>query len=520
MPVAPGRPGVPPGGEFATDTELATHAADTTAVHGITDTTDLVTLVEVAEVPPTAAHVPLQVPTYDTLPSVGHPSVVHVPAGWNGYTYWMAFTPYPTSPRENPSIVASNDGVVWVEPEGITNPVHTNAEAVSAGYDYWADVELVLTASDDLALYFKGIDTGVTNDFYLSTSSDGITWSEPAMVIEGAGPTFTIVCEGTDYTMWEVDNGLKIRTSTDGETWSAAASCTIPTLPAPYTLWHVSVCLTDGTYHCLVSGSVETGTGPYRLFHWTSTNGTTWTGDTTPSVPLSGGRFDTRGHYRSCILPAVSGAADRFDVWLSCMDETRTNHDNSIWRIGHLQDFDFRTTAETWAGWGPPTGYHTRQETGEVWVMPGEFTTYAGAPVAGPATGWPALGMRGSTASDGIAASFPPLPMEWHHVTVEALIVSTTGVGDVVLSTRHDFTGPGTTLSTGTFRSVTGGTTVEATPTWLDVVGVAQETNDPLPVELGRPLKISIERSYGNANDTLEDTCWVLAFRVRRIRDP
>lgn len=43
MPTVPGRPGVPPGNEFATDTELAIHAGDTTSVHGITNTATLVT---------------------------------------------------------------------------------------------------------------------------------------------------------------------------------------------------------------------------------------------------------------------------------------------------------------------------------------------------------------------------------------------------------------------------------------------------------------------------------------------
>jgi hypothetical protein len=56
----------------------------------------------------------------DTLPILGHP--------WHNYRYWMAFTPYPgnNSDRfrlENPSFVASNDGLSWMVPDGVTNPV-------------------------------------------------------------------------------------------------------------------------------------------------------------------------------------------------------------------------------------------------------------------------------------------------------------------------------------------------------------------------------------------------------------
>lgn len=42
MPTTAGRPGTPPGNQFASDEELATHAADSTSVHGIADTSALV----------------------------------------------------------------------------------------------------------------------------------------------------------------------------------------------------------------------------------------------------------------------------------------------------------------------------------------------------------------------------------------------------------------------------------------------------------------------------------------------
>ncbi len=65
----------------------------------------------------------LTIPTYDSNPNVGHPDVLYVAGGWNGYPYWMAMTPYPSTDRENPSIVASADGNTWVVPAGLTNRV-------------------------------------------------------------------------------------------------------------------------------------------------------------------------------------------------------------------------------------------------------------------------------------------------------------------------------------------------------------------------------------------------------------
>lgn len=56
---------------------------------------------------------------------VTHPDVVVLEEPWNGYRYWAVYTPnvMRISIYENPSIVASSDGVHWVEPEGLSNPI-------------------------------------------------------------------------------------------------------------------------------------------------------------------------------------------------------------------------------------------------------------------------------------------------------------------------------------------------------------------------------------------------------------
>lgn len=66
-------------------------------------------------------------------PNVGycHPDVEFFPNGFNGYKYWMVFTPYfgavenvQISKRyENPTVVVSNDGLNWESPAGIHNPI-------------------------------------------------------------------------------------------------------------------------------------------------------------------------------------------------------------------------------------------------------------------------------------------------------------------------------------------------------------------------------------------------------------
>lgn len=47
-----------------------------------------------------------------------HPKVITFNKKWNGYKYWMSYTPYPggNSEYENPHIAVSNDLINWYAP--------------------------------------------------------------------------------------------------------------------------------------------------------------------------------------------------------------------------------------------------------------------------------------------------------------------------------------------------------------------------------------------------------------------
>ena len=57
-----------------------------------------------------------------------HPSIVSFDDEWNGYKYWMAYTPYPEAngEEENPCIAVSNDLYKWETPVGMVNPIADN----------------------------------------------------------------------------------------------------------------------------------------------------------------------------------------------------------------------------------------------------------------------------------------------------------------------------------------------------------------------------------------------------------
>jgi hypothetical protein len=286
---------------------------------------------------------PLDIPTYDGDPSVGHPSVVFVPEGWNGYRYWMAFTPFPDDERENPSIVVSQDGIRWRVPDGLSNPVVSADEVRRAGYRYNSDPELVLTPDGRMLLYYRPFSGQGNEAIFSKCSHDGAVWSNGRMVLcnrairYAAGLLSPAVEVGTDgvFVMWTV-NGLHLgrrvierRTSLDGLRWSPPERCAVPRGVNP---WHLDVVATGGLYHMLVSDRT-------RLFYWTSEDGRAWTGSRRKAVGRSGTVHDARGHYRSTFV-ATTSAAPRWDVWITGENGSGRNVFRDVWRIGLLRNLD------------------------------------------------------------------------------------------------------------------------------------------------------------------------------------
>ncbi|MDP8232543.1 MAG: hypothetical protein P9L91_07750, partial [Candidatus Zophobacter franzmannii] len=116
-----------------------------------------------------------------------HPDVIYEPEGWNGYKYWMVFTPFPNSePQyENPCIVVSQDGLTWSVPTGLTNPV-VAVDLIPANYDYqyYSDPDFILS-SDKATMYlsWRYKHGWVDEELLVITSTDGINWSTETLVL-------------------------------------------------------------------------------------------------------------------------------------------------------------------------------------------------------------------------------------------------------------------------------------------------------------------------------------------------
>jgi len=124
----------------------------------------------------------ISIPSYEGSGEVTHPKVLYFENGYNGYKYWMVNTPYPKNDAyyENPSIVVSNNGIDWIQPKGIKNPV--------SGYTSSYRVEIVDTGELKIIPY-ECVKSGYL--FIGWVDQSGIKYSRGDMYIVNSDFIFT-----------------------------------------------------------------------------------------------------------------------------------------------------------------------------------------------------------------------------------------------------------------------------------------------------------------------------------------
>jgi len=295
----------------------------------------------------------LEIPCYDDGGSSAnqaiHPSILDFGAtGWNGYRYWMGFTPYPAnqSQYENPSIVVSSDGVNWSVPTGLANPI---VPTPVSGYN--ADIELVYKDStDEIWMYYKYNDG---TSVYLAglKSSDGIAWTD----LDGAATTygtmcitfpseevsFSIIKDGaSSWKYWAVhagDKDLKYRTSSDGKTWSTLSNVLAKDRAGnslvTFQAWHPKVryIAEKSLYVCLAH--MGSGTSSTPIMMGTSSSPTAFNYYPVPVVQPSAIGWDNSSLYRPDFL--YDSTSGKLRVWYSARNSS------NIWGIGYTEaDWD------------------------------------------------------------------------------------------------------------------------------------------------------------------------------------
>ena len=191
-----------------------------------------------------------------------HPKVLSFENKWNGYKYWMSYTPYPdgNGELENPHVVASNNLIKWEKPDGLINPLDDISEdGETKKYD--SDSHLVYNYDlDRLECYWRYVND-VDNEviIYRRCTTDGVHFSEKEVFIKSddrknldyVSPA--IIYENGTYKMWYVDKRkVNYRETTDGTNWSEIQTLQIKYNPAKTYTWHIDVIATKKGYEMIM----------------------------------------------------------------------------------------------------------------------------------------------------------------------------------------------------------------------------------------------------------------------------
>ena len=301
---------------YATDTPTALALADSSIPSATTSATYVANAIRTTA---------LDVPTYEGSGKVLHPSVVFVAAGWNGFRYWMAATPFPGSDPaiENPSIWQSHDGITWTVPTGVTNPIEAKP---SGGFN--ADTHLTLGPDGRLYCFWLAT-VGNTVTTWYRASSNGVDWSDKqtvrtdnALVFRPASPA--IFFTGGKWHLWTVDivpspnTVVHATADTLTGTWTTPTVCTgLSAAAGARDIWHMDVKLVGGEYVLLFCDATLNSNGLVgSVYRAVSNDGNAWTQDSFPILTGVAGRWD-QTLYRPSFLPANIRGVNGYRIWYS-----------------------------------------------------------------------------------------------------------------------------------------------------------------------------------------------------------
>ncbi|PRY62524.1 hypothetical protein [Glycomyces artemisiae] len=203
-----------------------------------------------------------------------HPSVLYFPDGWNGYEYWMAHTPYPgsNSAHEDPNIAASHDGVNWVVPAGLTNPIDDQPGLPGP---YNSDTDLAMGPSNTMYLFWRVVIPDLMQErIKFVSSTDGVHWSAPAEAVRSSmsvrrplSPAFAYV-DG-HWVMWAVNitrSPNRVEYAVGGATpakatWGAPVPVAVGAMQREKEPWHLSMRKEGDEYIGLLNDTVVGSTG-------------------------------------------------------------------------------------------------------------------------------------------------------------------------------------------------------------------------------------------------------------------
>lgn len=246
-----------------------------------------------------------------------HPKVLSFKNGWNGYKYWMSYTPYPQNSggkgegndsKENPHIAVSNDLINWKTLINLDEPLDTRAKL-----RYNSDAHIVYNSNlNRLECYWRYVDDVEDKAIiYRRCTKDGVNWSEKEIAFIEAPRSKkdcvspAILFEDGIYKMWYVDknNTIKYTTSLDGKEWEETQVLKMNYEEAVKT-WHLDVIQTEKGYEMImVAFNNWKLHNDMSLYYSISSDGIEWkTAKPIIKPTIKTQNWDNKGIYRSSFI--------------------------------------------------------------------------------------------------------------------------------------------------------------------------------------------------------------------------
>lgn len=262
-----------------------------------------------------------------------HPKVLYFPEGWNGWEYWMAYTPYPNgmTKSENPCIAVSHDGYSWTVPKGLKNPLDPRPS-----YGYNSDTHLVYREDNgELEIWWRDYNEQTVRDSFLRrTSKDGVNWTPEERVLPFSERRAdyrlspAVMVDGDRYLVY-YSNGRKIfrmwsDAGFDTGRWTDPVEVPLPL--GDLGAWHLDVIEgADGRHEMILCCYGPGGTNNSADLYYTVYDPET---DTAEPLTMILGRADRKGAideisiYRSSIV-YVDGYVR---IYYSCISRNAHRH--------------------------------------------------------------------------------------------------------------------------------------------------------------------------------------------------
>lgn len=296
-------------------------------------------------------------PTYDHSGQAVHPSVIdfkteHGLESWGGFRYWMAFTPYPNFnyTLENPSLLVSNDGLTWINPPEIKNPVAPRPFGGLLFATYNSDPELLYDPEQNtLILYWREYRREAYEKIWAKKFNPD--YKESAKILCFEKPwhhSIGLVLSPTvwrksakEWYMWTTNGEFlaHLSTSTNGFTWSIGEPCSSPwdTWNGGYLPWHIAAKpnYLEQKIEFLIAGWPKKGSVyNCELLYATAPMAEPLNLSMPLQQPLlkaSGqNQWDNGLIYRSSFV-MESGEAPNYRIWYSACSE------HKVWHIGYTE---------------------------------------------------------------------------------------------------------------------------------------------------------------------------------------